>query len=301
MITVAAVTKRYGGRAVVDSVDLEVRAGEVVGLVGPNGAGKSTLLRMAVALVRPTSGGITFDGVPYQALERPLTVVGAVLTSGTAHRRLTSREHLTALARSHGLQRSRVDEVLERTGLSDVGGRQLRHLSLGMGQRWAIAAALLGHPRNLVLDEPSNALDPVTVVWLRGLIRDLAAGGCSVLVSSHLLDEVARTCGRVLVMARGRVLDDIDPNGPEHACVRIGGTDDVMRVLLPLLERCGASVRPAGESTWDVSGASVDEIGQVALERRLLLRRLEERSGSIEERVMTLTQENTDLPVGVPA
>ncbi|MFC9689006.1 ABC transporter ATP-binding protein [Kribbella sp. NPDC056951] len=209
MIETHALTKRYGGRTVVDELSLSIRPGVVTGFLGPNGAGKSTTMRIVVGLARPTSGTATIDGRRYAELPDPLRRVGALLEATPVQRGRTAYRHLLALAQTHGISGARVDEVLGIVGLGQAAGRRAADFSLGMRQRLGIAAALLGDPETLILDEPTNGLDPAGVRWLRDLLRSFAAEGRTVLVSSHLISEMVLTADHVIVIGRGRLLADV--------------------------------------------------------------------------------------------
>ena len=198
------VTKRYGPVAAVDDLSFEIRAGAVTGFLGPNGAGKTTTLRMLLGLTEPTAGTATIFGQRYAALERPLATVGAVLETAGFHPWRSARNHLRMLAAAAGIPAERVDEVLRVVGLTAAANRRVGGFSLGMRQRLGVAAALLGRPRLLILDEPANGLDPEGIRWLRGLLRDYVRDGNSVLISSHLLSEVAQTVDDVVIIANGR-------------------------------------------------------------------------------------------------
>src|SRR5436305_5392326 len=208
MIEAHHLTKRYGGRTAVEDLSFTVHSGRVTGFLGPNGAGKSTTMRLLLGLDRPDSGDATIDGAHYPDLPRPLTAVGALLEARAVHPGRSAYHHLLFLAQTQGLGRRRVDEVLARVGLTEVAGRRAGDFSLGMGQRLGIAAALLGDPAVLVLDEPVNGLDPEGVLWIRTLMKALAAEGRTVLVSSHLMSEMALTADHVIVIGRGRLLAD---------------------------------------------------------------------------------------------
>ncbi|MBF9071385.1 ABC transporter ATP-binding protein [Streptacidiphilus fuscans] len=201
-------TRRYGGRAAVDALTFQVRPGVVTGFLGPNGAGKSTTMRLLLGLERPDAGEALINGRPYAELSRPLAEVGAMLEAKAFHKGRTARKHLLCLAQSQGLPATRVDEVLDLVGLADVADRRAGGFSLGMAQRLGIAAALLGDPRIVILDEPVNGLDPEGILWIRTLIKRLAAEGRTVLVSSHLMNEMAVTADHLLVIGRGRLLAD---------------------------------------------------------------------------------------------
>ena len=207
-ITAEALTKRFRDQLVVDGVSFHAPPGQVTGLLGPNGAGKTTTLRMLLGLTRPSAGRGLVAGVPYVDLVRPLTVVGSLLDGPGGHPGRSARAHLRSLAVASGLGGGHVERALSRVGLTEAAHRRVGTFSLGMRQRLGLAAALLAEPPTLVLDEPGNGLDPHGIVWLRGLLRELAAGGCAVLVSSHQLVEVAATADHVVIMAGGRVLAD---------------------------------------------------------------------------------------------
>ena len=208
MITLDHLTKRYGATTAVDDLTLQIEPGRVTGFLGPNGAGKSTTMRMILGLDRPTSGTATIDGRPYASLRRPLREVGALLDAKAVHPGRRVRTHLVAMARSNSIPVARVDDVLERVGLAGVARRRAGSLSLGMSQRLGIAGVLLGDPRVMLFDEPVNGLDPDGVMWIRKLLRSLAAEGRTVLVSSHLMSEMQQTADHLVVLGRGRLLAD---------------------------------------------------------------------------------------------
>ncbi|SDL03476.1 ABC-2 type transport system ATP-binding protein [Glycomyces sambucus] len=209
MIEVNHLTKRYRGGTAVDDLTFTVEPGRVTGFLGPNGAGKSTTIRMVLGLDRPTAGSALIGGRQYAEFKRPLTAVGALLEASDLHPGRSARDHLLWLAASNGLGRKRVQEVLEETGLSEAAGKRVRAFSLGMRQRLGIAAALLGDPGVLILDEPVNGLDPEGVIWVRNLAKRLAGEGRTVLVSSHLMAEMALTASHLVVIGRGRLLADL--------------------------------------------------------------------------------------------
>ena len=239
-ISVQGLTKRFGDVLAVDRLGFEVGPGTVTGFLGPNGAGKTTTLRMLLGLVAPTSGTATIDGRPYRELADPLRRVGAVLEAGGFHPGRPARDHLRVLAKAAGLPARRVGEVLEQVGLAAAGRRRVGGFSLGMRQRLGLAAALLGDPEVLVLDEPANGLDPEGVHWLRGLVRGLADQGRTVLISSHLLAEVAQTIDRVVIIDRGRLV------AQSTLADLTAGADRTVRVRTPQPEACATSWSPGG-------------------------------------------------------
>lgn len=208
MIQVQHLSRRFGSTSALDDLNFEVKPGVVTGFLGPNGAGKSTAMRTMVGLITPSSGRALIQGRPYRELQEPLRMVGAVLDANGFHPSRTARSHLGYLAAANRLPKERVHAVLDLTGLDGVAGRRVGRFSLGMKQRLGIAAALLGDPQVLILDEPNNGLDPEGIIWLRGLLTDLATQGRTVLVSSHLIAEVARSVGHLLVIGRGRLIAD---------------------------------------------------------------------------------------------
>jgi ABC-2 type transport system ATP-binding protein len=264
MIRVEGLTKRYGAQVAVDDLSFEVGPGRVTGFLGPNGAGKSTTLRLLVGLQRPDAGRALVAGVRYADLVRPLHTVGALLDGTGMHGGRTLLGHLLGLARSHRIPSRRVDEVLQLVGLSAVAGRRAAALSLGMRQRAGIAAALLGDPAVLLLDEPTNGLDPEGILWVRGLLKDLAAQGRTVLVSSHLITEMSLTAEHVVVLARGRLLADspVETFVREHArgAVRLRVAD--RRRMRALLANQGIRADDGPDGTLMVVGADVETVGE---------------------------------------
>jgi ABC-2 type transport system ATP-binding protein len=293
MIEIHEITKRYGSTVAVDHLSFEVRPGEVTGFLGPNGAGKSTTMRMIVGLDNPTSGHITVDGRHYRDLRYPLRHVGALLEARAIHPGRSARDHLSWLADANGMSRRRVDEVLDQVGLADVAGRRSGGFSLGMGQRLGIATALLGDPATLLLDEPVNGLDPEGIQWIRELLRSLAAEGRSILVSSHLMSEMALTADRLVVVGRGRlvaqgtVADVVQ--GASTGSVRVDTAEPDR--LRSLLASHGAAVTTAADGTLTVTGATARDIGVVAGAAGITLYELAPRSASLEEAFMELTRD----------
>ncbi|WP_282694849.1 ATP-binding cassette domain-containing protein [Streptomyces sp. CC208A] len=297
-IDVKNLTKEYGGgRATraVDELTFRVEPGRVTGFLGPNGAGKSTTMRLVLGLDRPTSGTATVGGHPYVTLDEPLRTVGALLDAQAAHPSRTGRDHLRMLAASNGLPARRVDEVLAETGLEPAARRRIRGYSLGMRQRLGIAAALLGDPEVLMLDEPANGLDPEGIVWIRGLLRRLAAEGRTVLVSSHLMNETAAFADHLVVLGRGRLLADVPMrefiDAHSHARVRVR-TADPVRLRATLLAKgwtVGETADPDGR--WMVEGASAEEIGAVTAREGIPVFELADERASLEQAYLALTAE----------
>ncbi|TXS55276.1 ABC transporter ATP-binding protein [Streptomyces sp. t39] len=302
-IEIRDLTKEYGGRRALDRVTFTVRPGRVTGFLGPNGAGKSTTMRLVLGLDRPTSGTATVDGRPYTTLDEPVRHVGALLDAGAAHGARTARDHLRALAAAGRIPRARVDEVLELTGIASVAGRRIRTFSLGMRQRLGIAAALLGDPRVLLLDEPSNGLDPQGIIWIRELMRDLARQGRAVLVSSHLMGETASFADHLVVLGRGRLLADTGMREFVDAWttprVRLRTTDgERLRAVL-----AGAGLAPVegDDGRWTVDGARVEDIGPLAAREGIPILELAAEEPSLEEAYLALTAEETEYTTVRPA
>src|SRR3954447_19371396 len=296
MIEIHDVTKRYGSTVAVDGLSFEVRAGEVTGFLGPNGAGKSTTMRMMVGLDAPTAGRVTIDGHPYHELRFPLHHVGALLEAKAIHPGRSARNHLRWLADSNGIDRRRVDHVLELVGLADVAHRRSGGFSLGMGQRLGIATALLGDPATLLLDEPVNGLDPEGIQWVRQLLRSLAAEGRAILVSSHLMSEMALTADRLIVVGRGRLItegtvgDVVGHSSTGH--VRVSAADPGS--LHRLLRDRGAVVETGADGSLIVTGMDARDVGIVASTAGIILYELSPRSASLEEAFMELTRDASE-------
>lgn len=296
MIVADGLTKRFGDTAAVSDVSFTVQPGKVTGFLGPNGAGKSTTMRMIVGLDRPTAGSVTVNGHPYRTSRAPLTEVGVLLDAKAVHTGRTAVSHLRAIAATHGIPRSRVDEVVELAGIAKVARRRAGKFSLGMGQRLGIAAALLGDPHTLVLDEPVNGLDPEGVRWVRQFVRHQAAQGRTVLLSSHLMSEMSLTADHVIVLGRGRVLAD----APLDELVRAWAATTV-RVRTPrpselvdALAGPGVSVSTQETGVLDVEGASAAAIGDAAAAAGIPLHELTPAVGSLEEAYLALTGESVE-------
>ena len=293
-IEVRSLRKRFGHVAAVDGVSFDVEPGMVTGFLGPNGAGKTTTLRMILGLAHPTSGSATIDGRPYRALDDPARIVGAVLERSGFHPGRRARDHLRAVARAARIPDSRADEALEIVALQKAAGRRAGQYSLGMRQRLALATALLGDPRILILDEPANGLDPQGIRWLRDFLRWYASQGRTVLVSSHVLAEMAQTADAVIVIARGRVVAE----GP--IAELIAGRGGAVEVRSPGAERLAAALRSrgfgverSGDHTLVVTGADAAAVGDLALSEGVAIHGLRERSASLEDVFFELTGEGS--------
>jgi len=289
-VEVRDLSKRFGDVAAVNSLSFDIKAGRVTGFLGPNGAGKSTTLRALLGLVRPSSGSATFGGRRYDQLERPSTRVGAVLEDASFHPGRSARNHLRVLAITGRHPAGRVDEVLSAVGLSDAADRPVKGFSMGMRQRLAIAAALLGDPQVLILDEPTNGLDPPGISWLRGLLREQAAGGRAVLISSHVLAEVAQSVDDVIVIAGGelRAQGTLDAvlGGDEGPATEVRAQDPVR--LTGALERRGHRVEADGD-LLHVLGATPAQVGEIAGDERVAVLGLAPRKRSLEDAFFALT------------
>lgn len=300
MIEVSHLTKRYGSTVAVDDLSFEVKPGQVTGFLGPNGAGKSTTMRMILGLDAPASGSVTINGREYRDLPAPLSEVGALLDAKAVHGGRSAAKHLEALALSNRLPRSRVGEVLRLVGLQDVAKRRAGGFSLGMSQRLGVAAALLGDPGNLMFDEPVNGLDPEGILWIRQLMRGFAAEGRTVLVSSHLMSEMALTADHLVVIGRGRLIaaaavgDFIDAGSTEEVLVR--SRDDT--TLRAKLTEQGFVVRPADPTGLIVSGTGSSTVGEVAFAARIVLDELTPKRASLEEAFMEMTRDSVDFAAG---
>ncbi|MFE6591956.1 ABC transporter ATP-binding protein [Streptomyces sp. NPDC057781] len=290
-IDVQNLTKEYGTRRAVDDLTFTVHPGRVTGFLGPNGAGKSTTMRLVLGLDRPTSGTATVGGHPYAALHEPLRHVGALLDAHAAHGSRTARDHLRVLAASNRVPSRRVDEVMEETGIASVARHRVKTYSLGMRQRLGIAAALLGDPEVVMLDEPSNGLDPEGIIWIRGLLRRLAAEGRTVLVSSHLMNETASFADHLIVLGRGRLLADtpmrefIDARVRPRVRIR---TPDAT-ALKAALARHGHDAVEHDDGYWTVHHARVDDIGRIVSGAGVPVLELAPDEGTLEQAYLDLT------------
>ncbi|MBY6414213.1 ATP-binding cassette domain-containing protein [Rhodococcus sp. BP-252] len=296
MIEVTGLTKQYGATKAVDDLTFTVKPGIVTGFLGPNGAGKSTTMRMILGLDRPTSGTALIEGKPYNQLTQPLRTVGALLDAKWVHPNRSARAHLEWMAASNGIPKSRVEEVLRLVGLSEVAKKNAGGFSLGMSQRLGLAGALLGDPKVLLFDEPVNGLDPEGIVWIRKFMQRLAAEGRTVLVSSHLLSEMAQTAEHLVVIGRGRLVADTSVqdfiNHASEASVRVRSPQ--LDALRSALTSAGLTVRePADKGELQpslvVTNSTTDAIGDIAGRNGIVLHELSSQRGSLEEAFMKLT------------
>ena len=297
MIEAHGLTKRYGDKVAVDDLSFTVRPGVVTGFLGPNGAGKSTTMRMILGLDAPTSGSVTVNGRPYREHAAPLREAGALLDARSVHPGRSAYRHLLAIAQTCGIGRSRVDEVVEAVGLTGVARRRAGGFSLGMGQRLGIAAALLGDPRTVILDEPVNGLDTEGIRWIRSLLQGLAAEGRTVFVSSHLMSEMAMTAQHLIVIGRGRLIAD---TGMEEfvaraapGVVRVRSTDPA--ALAALLRSREVAVSEAGDGALAVPGLSTDQVGRLAGAAGITLLELTAEQASLEEAFVDLTRDAVEF------
>jgi ABC-2 type transport system ATP-binding protein len=302
MIEATGLTKHYGAARAVDGLSFTVPPGQVTGFLGPNGAGKSTTMRLILGLDAPDSGTSTVNGRPYRAMRRPLYEVGALLEARSFHGGRSAYNHMLCLAASNGIPRSRVGEVLDQVGLGKVAKRRAGGFSLGMVQRLGIAAALLGDPGVLLLDEPVNGLDPDGVAWIRALLKSLAAEGRTVLVSSHLMSEMASTADRLVIIGHGKLI----AQAPIGELLAAGSGNYVKvrspqaRQLAALLEAHGATVTRQGEGMLAVTGATTDTIGELARAAAITVAELAEHRASLEDRYMELTRDAADYHSAAP-
>ena len=297
MIEVAGLSKRFGEKLAVDSLSFTVRPGVVTGFLGPNGAGKSTTMRMMLGLDRPSEGHATVNGRAYVEHRAPMCEVGALLEARSVHTGRSARNHLLALAATNGIGGRRVEEVIGLVGLESVADKRAGAFSLGMGQRLGIATALLGDPATLILDEPVNGLDPEGILWMRNLLKALAAEGRTVFVSSHLMSEMALTASALIVIGQGHLIADAtvaELTARASRNVVLVRTDEAFQ-LQTLLSQGGVTVTKDGPDGLVVAGLTSREIGRIAAEAGVALVELIPKQASLEEAFMNITKDSVEF------
>jgi ABC-2 type transport system ATP-binding protein len=297
VIEARGLTKDYGEKRAVDGLSFTVQPGIVTGFLGPNGSGKSTTMRLILGLDRPTAGTVTVNGSLYRDFPAPLHEVGALLEARAVHTGRSAYNHLLALAQTHGVPRGRVEELIDRVGLREVARKRVGQFSLGMGQRLGIAAALLGDPQILILDEPANGLDPEGIKWIRNLLRELAAEGRTVFLSSHVMSEMAQTADHLIVIGRGRLIADLSVEEFLRQASK-----NLVRVRTPratelaeALAAPGVTVTPASDGALEVSGLTAEQVGEAAAANGLALHELTPVTASLEEAFMDVTRDEVEF------
>ena len=292
MIAAHLLTKDYGDKRAVDGLTFEVKPGVVTGFLGPNGSGKSTTMRLVLGLDRPTAGHVTVNGKPYAEHDAPLREVGALLEARSIHTGRSARNHLRSLGQTHGISKTRVEELIDLVGLHDVAGKRAGQFSLGMGQRLGLATALLGDPSTVMLDEPVNGLDPEGIQWIRTLLRGLASEGRTVFVSSHLMSEMALTADHLIVIGRGRLIADMSVRefvaAASKNLVRVRTPDGP--ALQQAVARLGGTVRHEPDGAFEVAGVGAEAIGRAAAASGIVLFELTPHQASLEEAFMEITR-----------
>jgi ABC-2 type transport system ATP-binding protein len=302
MIEARGLTKRYGDTLAVDDLSFSVAPGKITGFLGPNGAGKTTTMRMILGLDEPTSGTVTINGRPFTKAAQPMRQVGALLDAKALHGGRSAYNHLLCLAQSNNLPTKRVREALALVGLTDVAKKRTRGFSLGMGQRLGIAAALLGDPQILMFDEPVNGLDPEGILWIRNLMKALAAEGRTVFVSSHLMSEMENTADHLVVIGKGKLIADctvsefIAANSQVNVRVRTPQPEHLTR----LVATAGGTVQDNGEGVIVVSGLEVSKVGDLAFDNDVRLHELSPVHASLEQAFMELTASSVEFHADVP-
>ena len=300
VIEVENLTKRFGGQVAVDHLSFQVQEGRVTGFLGPNGSGKSTTMRCMLGLDRHQAGATRFDGQSFGQLPQPLTQVGALLDAGYVHPARTAQNHLRWLAATNGMSRTRVGEVLDMVGLHDVAGRKLKGFSLGMRQRLGIASIMLGDPHTLILDEPGNGLDPEGIRWVRDVLRMFADQGRTVFVSSHLLSEMNLMADHLIVIGRGRLIDNcsVAEFVGRHATRWVRVRSPQLGRLLSALHGRVESIDTIDDSTAEVHGATTEMVGEAAARQGVVLHELAQQTGSLEDAFLKATADVVDYRAG---
>ncbi len=301
MIEAQGLTKRFGDTLAVDNLNFTIEPGRITGFLGPNGAGKSTTMRLILGLDHPTSGSVTVNGKPFSQSRWPMREIGALLDAKAVHGGRSAYNHLLCLAQTNNLPKRRVNEVLELVGLHDVARKRSKGFSLGMGQRLGIACALLGDPQILMFDEPVNGLDPEGILWIRNLMKALAAEGRTVFVSSHLMSEMENTADHLLVIGRGKLISNsstrefIAANSQQSVRVRTPQRDDLIR----LASAAGATARE-DDGALVLLGLTTAQVGDLAFENGIRLHELAPAHASLEEAFMELTASSVQFHAGLP-
>jgi len=297
VIEAKGLTKDYGEKRAVDALSFTIRPGVVTGFLGPNGSGKSTTMRLILGLDSPTAGDVTVNGKHYRDHKAPLHEVGALLEARSVHTGRSAYYHLLSLAQTHGIGKSRVNELVDLVGLHDVARKRAGKFSLGMGQRLGIATALLGDPTTLLLDEPSNGLDPEGIHWMRNLLKGLAAEGRTVFVSSHLMSEMALMADHLIVIGRGRLIADTSVDDfvqrASKKLVRVRSPQAAR--LRELITGDGVVVSAVEPGLLDVGGATAEQIGELAAKNGIVLHELTPQQASLEEAFMELTSADVEF------
>jgi ABC-2 type transport system ATP-binding protein len=303
LIEASGLTKDYGDKRAVDDLTFTIKPGIVTGFLGPNGAGKSTTMRLILGLDRPTAGSVTVDGKRYRDHAAPLHEVGALLEARSVHTGRSAYFHLLALAQTHGIPKRRVEELIDRVGLHEVARKRAGEFSLGMGQRLGIASALLGDPHTLILDEPVNGLDPEGILWIRTLLKSLAAEGRTVFVSSHLMSEMAVTAEHLIVVGRGRLIADTSVDEfvrrASKAIVLVRSPQATQ--LAEALAAPDVAVTPTDDGALEVNGLTAAQIGDFAAQRGIALHELTPQQASLEEAFMDMTRDDVEYHASVAA
>lgn len=300
MIELDGVSKSYGKKAAVSNLSFVVQPGRVTGFLGPNGSGKSTTMRLILNLDAPDRGNVVVNGKRYRDHRAPLHQIGALLDASSFHTGRSARDHLLAMAQTHGLGRERVEAMIELVGLGEVAGKRAGTFSLGMRQRLGIASALLADPRVVMLDEPINGLDPEGILWVRNLLKGLAAEGRTVFVSSHLMSEMALTADHLIVIGKGELIADVGVqelvNGASSSAVRVRSPHAAR--LGEVVARPEVRIRSLGDDQIEVHGLAAEEIGDAALISGIVLHELAPRQASLEDAFMELTGESIEYRAG---
>jgi ABC-2 type transport system ATP-binding protein len=302
VIEARGLTKDYGEKRAVDDLTFTVQPGIVTGFLGPNGSGKSTTMRLILGLDRPTAGTVTVNGKHYRDFPAPLHEVGALLEARAVHTGRSAYNHLLALAQTHGVPRTRVNELIDRVGLREVARKRVGKFSLGMGQRLGIAAAMLADPQILVLDEPANGLDPEGIQWIRNTLKELAAEGRTVFVSSHVMSEMALTADHLIVVGRGRLIADLSVDeflrGASKKAVLVRSPH--ASELAEALAGPDVTVETTADGALQVTGLTAEQVGEAAAARSIVLHELTPVRASLEEAFMDITRDDVEFHAVTP-